>query len=75
MNTSSSVDLVVVGAGAAGLATARIARELGLNFVVFEAMDRIGGRAHTDRLSRFGTGWRRRDDRDGARHPGWCSRR
>jgi monoamine oxidase len=55
---SASVDLVVVGAGAAGLAAAATARDLGLDVVVFEAMDRIGGRAHTDHQT-FGVPWDR----------------
>jgi monoamine oxidase len=54
--TSSSVDLVIVGAGAAGLAAARTARRLGLSIVVFEAMDRIGGRAFTS-VEPFGEPW------------------
>jgi monoamine oxidase len=41
-------DLVVVGAGAAGLAAARTALASGLTVVVLEAKGRIGGRAHTD---------------------------
>jgi monoamine oxidase len=52
------VDLVIVGAGAAGLAAARTARDLGLEFVLFEAMDRVGGRAFTD-LHTFGVPWDR----------------
>jgi monoamine oxidase len=43
----SEVDVVIVGAGAAGLAAAKTCRELGLSFKLLEAMDRIGGRAHT----------------------------
>lgn len=58
MGTSSFVDLVIVGAGAAGLAAARTARDLGLTFVVFEAMPRVGGRAHTDPRP-FGVPWDR----------------
>jgi monoamine oxidase len=58
MGTASSVDLVVVGAGAAGLGAARTARELGLETVVFEAMPRIGGRAQTDPRP-FGVPWDR----------------
>jgi protoporphyrinogen oxidase len=45
------LDCVVVGAGAAGLAAATTLREAGRTFVVLEARDRIGGRAHTVRLS------------------------
>ncbi|THD85144.1 FAD-binding protein [Aliigemmobacter aestuarii] len=41
------VDVVIVGAGAAGLAAAKTLREKGLSFLVLEAMDRIGGRAWT----------------------------
>ena len=45
-----------MGAGAAGLGAARRAQELGLSFVVLEAMDRIGGRAHTEATT-FGVPW------------------
>jgi hypothetical protein len=55
---TSDVDVVIVGAGAAGLAAARTAGELSLSFVVLEAMDRIGDRAHTD-TSIFGVPWDR----------------
>ncbi|HET6521993.1 MAG TPA: NAD(P)/FAD-dependent oxidoreductase, partial [Geminicoccaceae bacterium] len=41
-------DLIVVGAGAAGLAASKTARSLGLTVTVLEAKRRIGGRAHTD---------------------------
>lgn len=41
------VDVVVVGAGCAGLAAAKRLRAAGLTFHVVEAMDRIGGRALT----------------------------
>jgi len=41
-------DVVIVGAGSAGIAAARTARAAGLSVVVLEAMDRIGGRAFTD---------------------------
>jgi monoamine oxidase len=43
----SEVDVVIIGAGAAGLAAAKTCREQGLSFKLLEAMDRIGGRAHT----------------------------
>lgn len=52
------VDVVIIGAGAAGLGAAHRARELGKSFVVCEAMDRIGGRAHTESTT-FGTPWDR----------------
>ncbi|MGL4965470.1 MAG: flavin monoamine oxidase family protein [Inquilinus sp.] len=41
-------DVVIVGAGAAGLAAARRLQDLGVSFVVLEARPRIGGRAFTD---------------------------
>ena len=43
----SDVDVVIVGAGCAGLAAAKRLREAGVSFRVLEAMDRIGGRAWT----------------------------
>jgi monoamine oxidase len=49
--TEAVLDCVVVGAGAAGLAGAASLHEAGRTFVVLEARDRIGGRAHTVRLS------------------------
>lgn len=58
MNHRSSVDIVIVGAGAAGLSAGRRAMESGRSFVVVEAMDRIGGRAHTE-SSTFGVPWDR----------------
>jgi monoamine oxidase len=47
----TSCDLVIIGAGAAGLAAASAANQAGLNVEVLEAMDRIGGRAFTDHES------------------------
>lgn len=44
----STCDLVIVGAGAAGLAAAKAARRAGLNIEVVEAASRIGGRGLTD---------------------------
>jgi monoamine oxidase len=41
------VDVVIVGAGSAGLGAAKVLRAAGLTFKVFEAMNRIGGRAWT----------------------------
>ena len=44
---SSRVDVVIVGAGAAGLSAAMSARSRGLSFALLEASSRIGGRAFT----------------------------
>lgn len=41
--------VMIVGAGAAGLAAADVLRRAGHPFTLIEARDRIGGRAHTDR--------------------------
>ncbi|MEJ1159628.1 flavin monoamine oxidase family protein [Prosthecomicrobium sp. N25] len=46
--SSAEVDVVVVGAGAAGIAAARALLAAGRSFLVLEARDRVGGRAHTD---------------------------
>ncbi|MCO5220308.1 MAG: FAD-dependent oxidoreductase [Thermomicrobiales bacterium] len=50
---SGNVDVVVIGAGAAGLGAAKALQTAGKRFVVLEAMDRAGGRAWTD-SSTFG---------------------
>jgi monoamine oxidase len=55
---TGEVDIAIVGAGAAGLAAARRARDFGLSFAVLEAKGRIGGRTHTD-TDTFGTAWDR----------------
>jgi|tagenome__1003787_1003787.scaffolds.fasta_scaffold20989816_14 monoamine oxidase len=41
------IDLAIVGAGAAGIAAAREARDRGLKCIILEASERIGGRACT----------------------------
>lgn len=45
---TSDIDVVVVGAGAAGLAAAKTLVAAGKSVTVFEAMNRIGGRAWTE---------------------------
>ncbi|HHZ07469.1 MAG TPA: FAD-dependent oxidoreductase [Rhizobiales bacterium] len=76
----NDVDVVVVGAGSAGLAAAKTLRAAGLSFVVLEAMNRIGGRAWTT-TEHFGVpfdigcAWLHAADRnpyfDDARAAGW----
>ncbi len=46
-------DVVVIGAGAAGIGASQRLTALGLSHVVIEASGRIGGRAHTD-MATFG---------------------
>jgi monoamine oxidase len=43
----SSVDVAIIGAGAAGLGAANALRNSDLSLIVLEARDRVGGRAHT----------------------------
>jgi monoamine oxidase len=47
MFPSSPCDVVVVGAGAAGVAAGRRLMAAGLDVLIIEARDRLGGRAHT----------------------------
>jgi monoamine oxidase len=51
MSLASDVDVAVIGAGAAGIASARTLASSGLSVVVLEARDRIGGRALTKSLA------------------------
>lgn len=43
----SSVDVAIIGAGAAGLGAANALKNSSLSVLVLEARDRVGGRAHT----------------------------
>jgi phytoene dehydrogenase-like protein len=47
------VDVVVVGAGLAGLAAATTLRAAGRNVLILEASDGVGGRVRTDRVDGF----------------------
>jgi phytoene dehydrogenase-like protein len=48
-----SADVVVVGAGLAGLNCARVLRSKGVNAIVLEASDGVGGRVRTDNVDGF----------------------
>jgi polyamine oxidase len=50
---AADADVVVIGAGMAGLTAARRLADAGRSVVVVEARDRIGGRIHTDRSLGF----------------------
>ena len=45
--TQRSTQVVIIGAGAAGLAAARRLHDRGIDFLLLEARDRAGGRAYT----------------------------
>lgn len=45
MSRTAEYDIVVIGAGAAGIGAARLLAQSGRSFVVLEARERIGGRA------------------------------
>jgi len=46
--TTSNPDVVILGAGAAGIAAAQELRAAGISFLVLEATNRVGGRAFTE---------------------------
>lgn len=48
---AEQAEVIVVGAGASGLAAARDLADAGVDVVVLEGRDRIGGRVHTDRTT------------------------
>ena len=47
-NTPTNPDVVIIGAGIAGLEAAKTLAEQGVSFILIEANNRIGGRVHTD---------------------------
>lgn len=47
----TGADVVVIGAGAAGIAAARLLHDAGRDVLLLEAKERIGGRAHSIRLA------------------------
>jgi monoamine oxidase len=49
--TDGSADVIVIGAGLAGLSAARHLRAQGASVIVLEARNRAGGRVHSTRLS------------------------
>ena len=52
MSPMGRYDILVLGAGIAGLAAARALADAGLRVALIEARDRIGGRIFTDRINR-----------------------
>jgi monoamine oxidase len=69
MSLPSTVDVAIIGAGAAGLGAAHALKGSGLSGIVLEARDRVGGRAHTiqaapDVVFDLGCGWLHSADRN-----------
>jgi monoamine oxidase len=69
MSLPSSIDVAVIGAGAAGLGAAHALKRSGLSVIVLEARDRAGGRGHTIMASPkvtfdLGCGWLHSADRN-----------
>ncbi|NLS72862.1 FAD-dependent oxidoreductase [Bradyrhizobium brasilense] len=65
----STIDVAIIGAGAAGLGAANALKDSGLATIVLEARDRLGGRAHTiqaapDVVFDVGCGWLHSADRN-----------
>ncbi len=62
MSLPSTVDIAIIGAGAAGLGAAHALKASGLSTIVLEARNRVGGRAYTIQASPevtfdIGCGW------------------
>lgn len=55
---TAGLDVVIIGAGAAGIAAAKQLKAAGLRTMILEARDRVGGRAWTD-TSSVGVTWDR----------------
>ena len=53
MTAEATVDVVVIGAGLAGLTAARTIQRSGRSVVVLEASDAVGGRVRTDEVDGF----------------------
>jgi len=69
MSLPCSIDIAIIGAGAAGLGAAHALKNSDLSFIVLEARDRVGGRGTTVRASPdvifdVGCGWLHSADRN-----------
>jgi monoamine oxidase len=69
MSLPSSIDIAIIGAGAAGLGAAHALKNSSLSVIILEARDRVGGRAHTIQpapgiIFDLGCGWLHSADRN-----------
>ena len=48
---TTQTDVIIIGAGAAGLSAAKELSRLGVSYVVVEASHRIGGRAYSEEIA------------------------
>ena len=48
---STQADVIIIGAGAAGLSAAKELTKQGISFIVVEASHRIGGRAYSEEIA------------------------
>jgi monoamine oxidase len=55
VNKRMSADVIIIGAGVAGLSAARALSDSGLSVIILEARDRVGGRIFTHRIPSFPT--------------------
>ena len=46
-------DVIIIGGGMAGLTAARVLHQNGINFLLLEATDRVGGRVKTDQIDGY----------------------
>ena len=65
----SSIDVAIIGAGAAGLGAAHALKDAGVDILLLEARDRVGGRGYTvqaapDVIFDVGCGWLHSADRN-----------
>jgi phytoene dehydrogenase-like protein len=51
--TKNKTDVLIIGAGLAGLSAARVLKSAGRDFKILEASDAPGGRVRTDHLNGF----------------------
>jgi monoamine oxidase len=54
MESTTSFQVVVIGAGMAGISAARALKEQNISYIIFESSDRIGGRLYSKSIPNVG---------------------